>query len=175
MAEEEGEFEPPFDPSFAEDAVRKAADRCLPPAHMGLDVETIWTQCWDHGDRIAKGLTIRLIRDLSRIDVDLDTEDIKEVYSLRLWLEVHERYFCDLDLDVALAQNDYGFMHDLGIDFALITREGGGDILHGEVGGLPIRCPMVRYEDLNVALFDCRDATTGEAVCTVTLRNTEYH
>jgi len=74
--DEEEEFKPPFDPAFAEDAVRKAADRCLPPAHMGLEVETIWTQCWDHGDRIAKGLTIRLIRDLSRIDVDLDFGNI---------------------------------------------------------------------------------------------------
>jgi len=72
----ENDFKAPFDTCFAEDAIRQAADRYLPPARMEIGIETIWSQGWDNGGRVANGFRVCLTRDLSRIEVDLDFGNI---------------------------------------------------------------------------------------------------
>lgn len=69
---DEEKIERPFDPSFAEEALLNAADRHLPPAHMSMTARTTWTESWENGERVTTGFTTSLIRDLSRIDMNID-------------------------------------------------------------------------------------------------------
>lgn len=68
----EEDFSPPFDVSFAEEIVRSQAAKHLPEPRMECSVSTIWNEAHSGKGKYVKGFTVRLERDLSRIDVDID-------------------------------------------------------------------------------------------------------
>lgn len=73
---DEEEFIPPFDAAFAEDMVREAAEKHLDEGHMGTSIETNWSSSWFSGRRNGNAFSVRLERDLSRIDVRIDLGNV---------------------------------------------------------------------------------------------------
>lgn len=72
----EEEFIPPIDTTFAEDMVREAAAKHLNEGYMGTSIETNWSSSWFSGGRNGNAFSVRLERDLSRIDVQVDLGNV---------------------------------------------------------------------------------------------------